>query len=195
MAELAELIVAAQSDERDDSSAMNEIIRRFDGKVRRIAAAVCQRDANRDDVANVARLALVRAVRGHDATRQGFVTYAVAFVTGAARRESMRLACPVETCLDGPDLAAVIDNPRQHQMADRMIVDVNWGSGRLGKIVVNLSPPQRQLLNERYVRDLDLERIAQLHGSSVSAVSQRLGTAHKHIFRMMQPIVSTAVAA
>jgi RNA polymerase sigma factor (sigma-70 family) len=180
-AELTKLIVAAQSDERDDSPEMNEIIRRFDGKARRIAAAVCLRPANRDDVAAVARLALVRAVRGHNVSRQGFVTYAVAFMTGAARRESTRLAYPAETCCHGADLAAAMENSRQHQMANGRTVDINWGSGRLSKIIVNLSAPQRHLLNERYVRDLDLAQIAQIHGSSVSAVSQRLGTAHKHI--------------
>jgi RNA polymerase sigma factor (sigma-70 family) len=195
-ADLAELITAAQSDDRDDSQAMNEIIRRFDGKARRIAAAVCLREANRDDVADAASLALVRAVRGHDATRQGFVTYALAFMTGAARRESIRLAYSAETCFDDAHLAAAIDNPRRRQTAGRMAVDVSWGSGPLSKIIVSLSASQQQLLDERYVRDLDLAQIAQMHGSSVSAVSQRLGTVYKHIVKILQQLtVPTAAAA
>lgn len=194
-ADLTELIAAAQSDKRDDSSAMNEIVRRFDGKVKRIAAAVCHREANRDDVANVARLALVQAVRRHDVDRQGFVTYATAFMTGAARRESMRLTYPAETCFDEADLAAVIDNPRQQQMLGGINVDASWASSRFGKIIVDLPTPQQELLNERYVQDLDLARIAQKHGRSVSAVSQRLGTVHKHIRKMMQPVIPPAMAA
>jgi RNA polymerase sigma factor (sigma-70 family) len=190
-ADLADLITAAQIDEHDNSPAMNEIIRRFDRRARHIAAAVCLREADRDDVADVARFALVRAVRGHDVSRQGFVTYAAAFMTGAARRESMRLAYPAEACLDGADLAAAIDNPKKHQMS----LDVSWGSGRLGKVIVDLPAPQQQILSERYIQDLDLAQIAQRHGSSVSAVSQRLGTAHKRILKMMQPIAPTAVAA
>jgi RNA polymerase sigma factor (sigma-70 family) len=194
-ADLAELILAAQSDEYDDSPPMNEIIRRFDGKARQIAAAVCLQEANRDDAANVARLALVQAVRAHDVNRRGFVTYATAFMTGAARRESKRLAYPAESCLDDAYLAAVIDNPRQYQMAGGMTVDVMWGSDGLGKIIVDLPTPQQELLNERYVQDLDLARIAQKHGHSVSAVSQRLGTVHKHIRKMMQPVIPPAMAA
>jgi RNA polymerase sigma factor (sigma-70 family) len=193
--DLAQLIEAAQSDVRDDSPAMHEIILRFEGKIRRIAAAVCHRAADRDDVANVCRLALLRAVRRHDVTRQGFATYAIAFMTGAARRESMRLAYPAETCFDTAELADAIDNPARVETADGMTVDVIWGTGRLGTVIIELPTPQQRLLHERYVQDLDLMRIAQMHGSSVSAVSQRLGTVHSRILRMMQPIVATAVAA
>lgn len=194
-ASLAELIAVANSDERDDSPAMNEIIRRFDGKARRIAAEVCFQEADRDDVADFARLALVRAVRSHDATRPGFPTYARAFMTGAARRASMRLANPAETCLDCDDLAVAFENSRHHRTAADFTVDVNWGCGRLGDVIVELPVPQQQLLEERYIQDLDLAQIAQRHGSSVSAVSQRLGTVHKHILKVMQPAATPAVAA
>jgi RNA polymerase sigma factor (sigma-70 family) len=194
-AELTDLIMAAQSDRHDDSPAMNEIIRRFDGKARQIAAAVCLRAADRDDVADVARLALVRAVRRHDAARQGFATYAVAFMNGAARRESKRLACPSETIFGSTDLTATIDRRQWHHLPDRKAAQQGWGSGRIDKIIASLPQRQRQLLDERYVQDFDLARIAQMHGSSVSAVSQRLGTAHKHIIRKMQPTTPSDMAA
>jgi RNA polymerase sigma factor (sigma-70 family) len=194
-AELADLIVAAQSDEHDDSPAMNEIICRFDNKARGIAAAVCLRAADRDDVANAARIALVRAVRGHDVAREGFATYAITFMTGAARRESKRLACPQETYVESADLAAAIDDPKRCQIAGRTAACQDWSPGRISKIVASLPPRQRELLDVRYLQDFDLVRIAQLHGSSVSAVSQRLKTAHKHINRQMRRTATATMAA
>jgi len=194
-AHLADLIVAAQSDEHDDSPAMNEIIRRFDNKARRIASTVCFRAADRDDVANAARIALVGAVRGHDVTRDGFATYANVFMTGAARRESKRLASAPETYLENAVLAAAINDQQRHAVGDMTPACLDWGSGRIGKIVANLPPRQRELVDVRYVQDLDLVRIAQLHGSSVSAVSQRLKTAQKHISRQMQPTATPTMAA
>ena len=194
-AELGDLIAAAQDDEHDDSPAMNEIIRRFDGKVRRIAAAVCMRLDDHDDVANAARLALVRAVRRHHADREGFANYAVVFMARAARRESVRLARPPETCFDGSVLEAAFASRLRCRTADGTIPQQGWGVGRIANIVTTLSRPQQQLLDERYVQELELTKIAELHGTSVSAVSQRLGTVHKHVIKMMQPSDQLALAA
>lgn len=198
-AELADLIAAAQADERDDSPAMNEIIRRFDRKAWTIAAVVCTRPADRDDVANVARLALVRAVRRHRTDGAGFVSYAVTFMTGAARRESQRLAFPYEARLGGFDLAVAVDNspPALRPWADSVPVPESWGTGRIAKIVAVLPEGQQVLLTDRYVHDLELARIAQVRGTSVSAVSQRLATVHKHVIRIMQtePVLTRTVAA
>lgn len=180
---LAELITAAQADDHDDSPAMNEIIRRFDAKAQQIAGAVCLRQANHDDVANAARLALVRAVRRHHAVRGGFTAYAIKFMTGAARRESQRLAHPRELFCSGPDLGVIADRASAMRvMADGSVADQGgWGAGRIAKIIASLPPRQQALLSERYIYDMDLARIARLHGSSVSAVSQRLATVHRRL--------------
>jgi RNA polymerase sigma factor (sigma-70 family) len=194
---LAELITAAQADDHDDSPAMNEIIRRFDPKARQIAAAVCFREANHDDVASAARFALVRAVRRHHTAHGGFAAYAVKFMTGAARRESRRLACPQEQCYPGPDLGVIADRtpPVMRVIAEATEADQrDWGTGRIAKIIAGLPPRQQALLAERHIDDMDLARIARLHGSSVSAVSQRLATAHRHVLAMLESTPPRAAA-
>jgi DNA-directed RNA polymerase specialized sigma24 family protein len=191
---LTDLIAAAQADDKDDSPAIDEIIRRFDDKSRRIAQAVCLRVADREDVANAARLALVRAVRRHRTDEVGFTAYAVTFMTGAARRESERLALPRETFVPGPDLVLLADHlPPALHLANNGPDYEGWGTGLIAKIIASLPPRQRTLLTERYIQDLDLARIAYEHGCSVSAVSQRLGTVHRRIRDMMSS-ATTATA-
>jgi RNA polymerase sigma factor (sigma-70 family) len=191
-AELGDLIDAAQADGHDDSPAMGEIVRRFSNKARNIARAVCLRPADREDVASAALLALTRAVRLHRADRDGFTTYAVAHMTGAARRESERLAVPRETYLAAPDLTLVAERlPRTVPLVATSRPDqADWGEGRVAKIIDSLPKPMRTLLAERYIHDQDLGGIAHRYGCSVSAVSQRLGTAHRRI-RTMIPSSTT----
>src|SRR5690242_14594041 len=98
---LDRLIADAQRNSQDDSPEMGEIIRRFDRLARRIARSRTSCPTLQDDVANVARVALVRAVRRHDG-RIGFARYAHMFMRGAAGRELKRLARQV--ACDLPDL-------------------------------------------------------------------------------------------
>lgn len=194
--DLTDLIAAAQADEHDDSAAMNEIIRRFDGKAQQIAYAVCLRDSDHDDVANAARLALVRAVRLHQAQRRGFIVYATIHMTGAARRESQRLTRPQEVRLPSPDIVRLDDRTPMalSLVSDSADDNLGWGSGPVAEVIADMPPDQQVLLSERYIADLDLAEIARLHGSSVSAVSQRLKTAHRHIHSML-PSVALCPAA
>lgn len=195
-AELVDLVAEAQADEHDDSPAMNEIVRRFERKARQIAAALCARPADREDVAIEALVALIRAVRRHEVCRAGFVTYAITFMTGAARRESMRLAALPEVCLADPDLTAAFDRARDvSPVADLTQVQRGWGTGRVADIIINMPNPRQALLAERYVHDLDLVTIAQMDGSSVSAVSQRLKTAHRHVLAALAPAAIHVTAA
>lgn len=196
-ASLADLITAAQADDSDDSPAMNEIVRQFTSRAWQIARAVCLRPADRENVVSAALLALTRAVRRHQADRGGFTTYAVTYMTGAARRESERLACPQETSLAGPDLVLVAERqPRAvPRVASCQSEQAGWGEGRIGKIIASLPKPLQTLLTERYIHDLELRRIAHLHGSSVSAVSQRLGTAHRRIRTMIPSSTTLPTAA
>jgi RNA polymerase sigma factor (sigma-70 family) len=194
--ELVDLVEEAQAGEHDDSPAMNEIIRRFERKARQIVAALCARPADREDVAIEALVALVRAVRRHDVCRAGFVAYAITFMTGAARRESMRLAALPEACVAGSDLTAAFNSaPDMRPVADLTPVQPGWGTGRVAKVIASLPRQRQALLAERYVHDLDLATIAQLHGSSVSAVSQRIKTAHRHVLAAMPPAALHVAAA
>jgi RNA polymerase sigma factor (sigma-70 family) len=172
---------------------MNEIIRRFDTKARQIAVAVCRREANHCDVANAARLALVRAVRRHCVEQRGFTSYAVKFMIGAARRESRRVAYPREICFPGPDVALVIDHkPSVLRLTAYGSTDQGgWDAGRIAKIIASLPQPQQTLLAERYIHDMDLVGIARLHGSSVSAVSQRLATIHRRLTSVLSSFSPT----
>jgi RNA polymerase sigma factor (sigma-70 family) len=176
---------------------MNEIIRRFDGKVRQIACSVCLRHGDRDDVAVAARLALVRAVRLHQSDRGAFTSYATIYMTGAARRESKRLACPREAHLPSPDFVEVCERTSLvlNVVPETSANKLDWGVGLVADVIEGMSPRQQELLAERYIDDLDLEGIARLHGSSVSAVSQRLKTAHSHIRAMLPSAARRAAAA
>ena len=195
-AELADLVAQAQVGEHDDSPAMNEIIRRFERKARQIAAALCARPADREDVAMEALMALVRAVRRHDVCRAGFITYAITFMTGAARRESMRLAAPAECCMTGPDLTVACDSAQNMRPVGHLTpAQPTWGAGRIADAIAALPGERQALLAERYVHDLDLATIAQIYGSSVSAVSQRLKTAHRHVLAAMPPAAQKVAAA
>jgi DNA-directed RNA polymerase specialized sigma24 family protein len=79
-------------------------------------------------------------------------------------------------------------------VADDAAGQHGWGTGRTARVIAGMPPKQQTLLAERYTHDLDLSSIVQLHGGSVSSVSQRLKTAHRHVLAMM-PSVSLHTAA
>ncbi len=172
--ELTDLVKLARSEERDDSLAMGEIIRRFNAKAVAIARSICLSPADQDDVANAARYGVVKAVRAHDPARPGFANYVVAFMVGAARRESKRLA-PRDICLQGRDLAQLMPKVWLVEAGN----DFGWGD--VDHVVRALPEDQIALLTERHVNDSALGGMATARGTSVSAVSQRLKTLHQRL--------------
>jgi RNA polymerase sigma factor (sigma-70 family) len=175
---LQDLVVIAQADQSNCSAAMNEIVRRFQGRAVYLATTLTSRTSVHDDLVQVALMALVKAVRRHDPKRAGFVTYARRYMLGAAMRV-LKIEAEAECdSLSGPTTLAAaearkapIPEPGLHA----------WGFGAAGRIVRGLSNRQQELLTQRYIDDSTLAEIAAIGGTSVSAVSQRLATAHRVI--------------
>lgn len=173
---LDELVRDARMEESDDTPAMNEIVRRFETTAQGIARRVCSNPNHRDDAANAARLAVVRAVRAHDPARHGFARYTVLWMVNAARRMSIKLTVQ-EIPVDAAGLAEFIDAAGS---AGGRTAE-GWGDGEISSVVRRLPKAQQTLLWKRYVLDQSLAEIARDAGTSVSAVSQRLRTAHLRI--------------
>jgi RNA polymerase sigma factor (sigma-70 family) len=178
---LSRLIALAQADSADDSTAMNQILQRFEPLTRRLARGLtASRNDLYDDVANACRSGLVRAVRRHDPTRVGFPAYAERFMRGAGLRELKRwqrsdvellgLAHKEGESVGNPDSANEVDD----QLAP-------WGDGVVAEAISDLTPSQRRIAELRYVHDAPLDLIASEAGTSVSAVSQRLSTIHRKV--------------
>lgn len=179
-ADLSALLMAAQ---REDGrgSATDKIIRRFEPLVARIGYRLAGGRPDREDVENAARLGLLQAVRRHRGDVAGFPSYAKKFAEGSAGRELRHWAPPVDTRLtplgSAPDCAV---SPPQPSI-DETFGTSGWGHGATQAAVETLSPAQQQLLSRRYIDDADLADIAGESGTTVSAVSQRLTTAHRRL--------------
>lgn len=165
---LDELLAAARVDSRGE--AMAELTRRFEPLVRKIGIALSRCPMARDDVMNEARLALLLAVGRHRIGRPGFGRYAEVTMWGAARRWSKGWA-------KGGSVASIED----HEPVAASPITRGWGSGDVAQVVGNLSTSQQHLLAARYIDDADLGTMASASGTSESAVSQRLHTAHRAV--------------
>ena len=184
--DLEQLITLAQADPADNSRAMNEIVRRFRDRAARIAAYVCNYATERDWITNTALIELVRVVRRHDPSQNGFVTYADISMRRVAQRESMRVAD------DGKipdDIAAV------------MALDYDWD--RNGKEVVGSDPSmygtltaaiealpaaQQLLVERRYDQQWTVTEIATTEGVTPSAISQRLAVVHAGVLTKLDAV-------
>jgi RNA polymerase sigma factor (sigma-70 family) len=177
-ASLSVLITAAQANHLHDTPEMNEVIRRFEPLARRLSYGLA-RNHLQDDVANAARLGLVRAVRRHDNTHPGFAAYARRYMTGAALRELKRWQAEQAIAAERLDESeAFAIGYSQQSVMDRL---APWGEGSVATSIDKLSLTQQRIATLRYVHDAPLEIIARATGTSVSAVSQRLATIHRRV--------------
>jgi len=176
---LDNLLRAAQRCSDDDTPAMNEIVRRFEGLSKKLARAVRAADHVFDDLANAARVGLVRAVRRHDG-RPGFPSFAEVYMRGAAFREYQRWMLPETADIDAVER---VQGARQVDDIAEGVVDhmAPWGSGTVATIIASLDPLQRVLVELRYIDDAPIKEIAGVMGTSGPAVSQRIGTIHRTI--------------
>lgn len=184
--ELVDLIAEAQADPTDNTSAMNEIVRRFDRLAIKIAYGLTGDVHLQQELGNTARAALVRAVRRHDLAQVGFPAYAERFMRGAALRAWKRSRSMGNASID----VIVVDftDPEAERLIAR-VVDIDplgaWGGGTTERAIAGLTPDQQDLLAQRYLEDASLNTIAERSGTSVSAVSQRLDTAHRTLARVL----------
>lgn len=187
-AEIQDLLENAQSEPEDDSPAMNEIVRRFEGLAQKISRSLTADEFLREDLANEARIALVKAVRRHDSSRPTFPAFAQIYMRGAAIRElgfwSRNSGEADETSpqipLEATDLVEhlpVADQPEQ----EALVRLAPWGEGQVAEVIESFDEPRLHLLKLRYVEDAPLAAIADNAKVSASAISQRLDTIHGRI--------------
>lgn len=177
-----QLINLARQSPRDDSREMNEIVSRFTTRAKAIAMSLSANAAVQDDLMQAALLGLVRAVRRHHEERDGFLSYARAYMTGAAKRELARWHAQPHESLSDPAVMAEAEGIAAEASIPGLYT---WGCGRLAERIATLPERQQLLLRQRYIDDATMTEIAAVAGVSVPAVSQRLATAHKAIRGML----------
>lgn len=163
-APLAELICEAQSISSNDSTAMREILRRFEPRARRIVGRMRPRDNDRDDLLNGARWGLVQAVRKHDGRSDGFAAFASRYMRGEAFQAVERARTddiPLAEDLFPQDVAPTAE-------PDLPIIPLDL-----------LNAGQRRLVDLHYWEDKTYAAIARGEGVSLSAVRQRMLTVHR----------------
>lgn len=176
-APLEELLEAARSEGPDDTLAMGEILRRFEGLAIRTGQSIRAPQHLRDDLINAARTGLVSAVRHHDG-RAGFPAFAKKYMRGAALRELDRWIVPETTAVEGLDeLGSARGRPSELEEVDDRLAP--WGAGAIASVIEQMDSDQMKIVDLRYRRDLPVKAIATIVGTSAPAVSQRLATIHR----------------
>ena len=190
-AELGDVLKVAKASPSNDSPAMHEMVRRFNPLAQRIARSLTACTELREDLANAARTALPRAVRRHELERPGFPSYAEKFMRGAAIRELQRWTDTADASVCGAPVTLVALEDMTTCEEEKLAVTPDfgsgsvWGDGDVDRAVSNLSPSASQLLYRRHVEDATLRDLAAASGTSQSAVSQRLGTIHRAVARLI----------
>lgn len=182
---LDDLIAAAQADPADDTTAMTEILSRFEGAVLATANSVTTEWNVRQDAAQGARLGLVKAVRNHTPGTVGFKSYARRYM----RTEAIRTVQAMAGAAPTSDEDALVRSERSRGRR------YNWTelepqAFTVESVSTMLDPVQRAIVRDRYIHDRPVADIARDLGVSVPAISQRLKTIHK----VLRPVALAAVA-
>jgi DNA-directed RNA polymerase specialized sigma subunit len=175
---LPELISEAQA--QADGPAIRELLRRFEPLTKSLGRKLAAGRSYRDDIESAARFALVRAATRHRGSSGTFPGYAKRYMSGAALRELQRWSLPADWShcqLDAVDPAVLPTAPAVDERPDLL----GFGEGPLSSVMRQLRPEQQTLLARRYVEDAMLSEIAADHSITVSAISQRLDTAHRAV--------------
>ena len=185
--QLDELLQQAQAQPEDNTPAMNEVVRRLDRLAIKIAGSITGHQELQQALANAARFAVVQAVRKHDG-RPGFLGYVRSYMKGAALRELKAWMAP--GALMDTSSTTSLEEVDAEVLEQKLLVEVDivvgpWGDGQVADAVAHLSGAQQELVLLRYVDDLALPDIADLNATSVSAVSQRLATCHRHLVPLL----------
>jgi RNA polymerase sigma factor (sigma-70 family) len=174
---LEALITRAQSDASNDSPAMCEIIRRFEGLAQHLGRVVSRAPECVDDGVNGARWGLVQAVRAHREGTPGFPNFASLYMKGEARR-----------CARAASSSEI---PMSDEFLDRPAAQEADSGVDLDSAFRVLSQDQRSIAFAHFVEDQPLTQIALVRGVSVSAVSQRLAT----VRRTLRSVIAEQIAA
>jgi RNA polymerase sigma-70 factor (ECF subfamily) len=175
LADADETILVAQSRE-GDTAAFGELVRRYEGKIFRLAQHVTQ---NREDAEDVLQETFMKAYEHLDQFQGNskFYTWIVRIAVNQAlmklrRRKTDKSVSLDETIDTGEDtmvreIAAWDEDPEQRFTRDEL-------GGILDTAVQSLEPPYRSVFQLRDIDELSTEETAEALGLSVPAVKSRL---------------------
>ena len=170
-----ETTLVAQSRE-GDTAAFGELVRRYEGKIFRLAQHVTQ---NREDAEDVLQETFMKAYEHLDQFQGNskFYTWIVRIAVNQAlmklrRRKTDKSVSLDETIDTGEDtmvreIAAWDEDPEQRFSRDEL-------GGILDTAVQSLEPPYRSVFTLRDIDELSTEETAEALGLSVPAVKSRL---------------------
>jgi RNA polymerase sigma-70 factor (ECF subfamily) len=174
-ADIDETTLVAQSRE-GDTAAFGELVRRYEGKIFRLAQHVTQ---NREDAEDVLQETFMKAYEHLDQFQGNskFYTWIVRIAVNQAlmklrRRKTDKSVSLDETIDTGEDtmvreIAAWDEDPEQRFSRDEL-------GGILDTAVQSLEPPYRSVFVLRDIDELSTEETAEALGLSVPAVKSRL---------------------
>ncbi len=175
LADADETILVAQSRE-GDTAAFGELVRRYEGKIFRLAQHVTQ---NREDAEDVLQETFMKAYEHLDQFQGNskFYTWIVRIAVNQAlmklRRRKTDKSVSLDEAIDtGEDtmireIAAWDEDPEQRFSRDEL-------GGILDTAVKSLEPPYRSVFVLRDIDELSTEETAEALGLSVPAVKSRL---------------------
>jgi RNA polymerase sigma-70 factor (ECF subfamily) len=175
LAGVDETPLVAQSRE-GDTAAFGELVRRYEGKIFRLAQHVTQ---NREDAEDVLQETFLKAYEHLDQFQGNskFYTWIVRIAVNQAlmklrRRKTDKSVSLDETIDTGEDtvvreIAAWDENPEQQFSRDEL-------GGILDTAVQSLEPPYRSVFMLRDIDELSTEETAEALGLSIPAVKSRL---------------------
>jgi len=170
-----EAVLVAQAREGDDK-AFGELVRRYEGKIFRLAQHVTQ---NREDAEDVLQETFMKAYEHLDQFKgdSKFYTWIVRIAVNQAlmklrRRKSDKSVSLDETIDTGEDtlvreIAAWDENPEQRFTREEL-------GGILDSAIESLEPPYRSVFVLRDIEELSTEETAEALNLSVPAVKSRL---------------------
>src|SRR5277367_4228207 len=175
LADADETILVAQSRE-GDTAAFGELVKRYEGKVFRLAQHVTQ---NREDAEDVLQETFLKAYEHLDQFRgdSKFYTWIVRIAVNQAlmklrRRKTDKAVSLDETIDTGEDtvareIAAWDENPEQRYSREEM-------NKILSSAVDSLAPPYRAVFVLRDIEEMSTEETAEALDLSIPAVKSRL---------------------
>lgn len=175
LAGIDELQLVTQARERD-ASAFNELVRRYEGKIFRLAQHVTQ---NREDAEDVLQETFLKAYEHLDQFKgdSKFYTWIVRIAVNQAlmklrRRKTDKSVSLDETIDTGEDtvtreVAAWDENPEQRFSREEL-------GGILDSAIDGLEPLYRSVFVLRDIEELSTEETAEALGLSIPAVKSRL---------------------
>lgn len=170
-----EATLVAQS-RKGDTGAFGELVRRYEGKIFRLAQHITQ---NREDAEDVLQETFMKAYEHLDQFKgdSKFYTWIVRIAVNQAlmklrRRKTDKSVSLDETIDTGEDtvtreIAAWDENPEQQFSRDEL-------GGILDTAIQSLEPPYRSVFVLRDIEELSTEETAEALGLSVPAVKSRL---------------------